>query len=106
MPRVPIGLALLWTLCCLGAVPRPASAAPATNWMWIWDTDQPHPPETVFFRQTFRLPRAPLSARLLITADDQFAAYVNGRAQPVAQGHDWTTVQEFDVTRLLHAGQN
>jgi hypothetical protein len=74
--------------------------------MWVWAADHARTPETVFFRHRFRLTRAPLSAKLLIVADDAFSAYLNDSSKPIAEGHDWTTVQEFDVTRRLHAGQN
>lgn len=106
MPRVRLCLALLAILVCLSTAAVPGLAAPAANWMWIWTTDGEHPPETVFFRQKFRLAKAPVSARLLITADDQFTVYLNERKQPIGAGQDWTTVQEFDVTAYVHAGQN
>lgn len=82
------------------------AGALAENWTWIWAPDGAHPPETLWFRRSFRLPAAPVSARLLITADNAFAAYLNENKQPVAQGADWTVVQEFDVTRFLKAGPN
>jgi len=46
------------------------------------------------------------TSKLLITADDNFRAFLNETKTPVAQGNDWTTVQEFDVTRFLKAGDN
>ena len=99
---------LCLTLLCLGllSVPYTVPSQPASDWKWIWAAEPPRAPETYFFRQKFRLPRAPLSAQLLIAADDLFLAYVNGSKQPVAQGNDWTVVQEFDLTRFLRAGQN
>lgn len=103
MPRARICFALLWMLVGLAC---PALGEPATNWMWIWTAKPTPAPETVFFRQRFRLPQAPLSAKLLIVADDLFSAYFNGSKEPNATGNDWTTVQEFDVTRLLRAGEN
>ena len=90
--------------CCAA---RPCSSAPApANWAWIWTADGTHPPETVFFRSTFRLTRAVTNARLLITADDNFRAFLNESRKPVATGNDWTTVQEFDLTKQVHLGEN
>ena len=83
-----------------------APAAPATNWMWIWAGTDAKTPDTVFFRQTFRLPAKPLAAQLRIVADDQFVAYFNGQKKPIATGNDWTTVQEFDVVGALQKGDN
>src|SRR5690348_8914578 len=85
---------------------RPASGQSLANWKWIWAGGQAKTPETVFFRQKFTLPKGIVSGRLLITADDKFSAYLNDSKRPVAQGSDWTTVQEFDVTRLLKPGDN
>ena len=104
MPRV----AALVIGCVLLLAPFPAFAAPAaaTNWMWVWAKDDAKTPDTVFFRQTFRLPASPLAARLRIVADDQFRAYLNGQKKPVATGSDWTTVQEFDVAAALKKGDN
>lgn len=92
-------LSLLW----FGTI---GSAKAATNWIWIWAADGTHPPETLYFRQRFKLARRPLAAHLLITADDSYTAYLNDRTASVASGNDWTTVQEFDVTRFLKAGDN
>src|SRR5579884_3901355 len=106
MPRVRLFVACLLLILCVLLSVRPASGDPAKNWMLIWSADDAHAPETLWFRQRFRLPKAPVSARLRITADDSFKAYLNERKAPVATGSDWTTVQEFDVTRYLKAGPN
>ena len=103
-PRI---AALIAFCCVLWTATFPAFAAPAaTNWMWVWAKDDAKTPDTVFFRQTFRLPARPVSARLLIVADDQFRAYFNGQKKPAATGADWTTAQEFDVSAALQKGDN
>jgi hypothetical protein len=84
----------------------PISASAAANWTWIWGADGTHPPETLYFRLRFRLPRKPVSAQLLITADDTFTAFLNERTSPIGEGADWTTVQGIDVSRFLVAGDN
>lgn len=95
--------------------PNPKSKIPDTQrstpnapaaWKWIWRDQTAKPNETAFFRMKFRLPKAPVSARLLVVADDSFTAWFNERKTPAASGNDWTTVQEFDVTRQLKAGEN
>ncbi len=107
MPRITAFFALLCVLSgVLGTAPPAAFAAPPANWMWIWAKADAKTPDTVFFRQTFRLPAKPLAARLRIVADDQFLAYFNGQKKPAATGNDWTTVQEFDVTAALQKGDN
>ena len=87
------------------SAPKPTAAVPA-RWMWIWRTLTAKSPETVFFRAKFRLGKAPTSARLLISADDNFTVWFNERKEVAATGNDWTSVQEFDVTRQLKAGDN
>lgn len=98
--------ALPLIVCLFGSLPKSASADPATGWTWIWAADPSPVPDNVYFRETFRLPAAPSSAILLITADDSFKVYVNGNPKMAGQGNDWTTVQEFNITKLLTKGQN
>lgn len=90
----------------IGVVPVVATADPAPGWMWVWAPDTAPFPDTVYLRETFRLPSAPASATLVITADDSYSAYINGDKTPVAQGADWTTVQQINVTRQLTKGVN
>ena len=107
MPRFVVLFAFsMMAFCCLFAAPRGASAAVATNWMWVWAKEDTRTPDTVFFRQTFKLSAKPVSARLRIVADDQFRAFLNGQEKPFATGADWTTVQEYDVSGLLQKGDN
>jgi Glycosyl hydrolase family 14 len=95
---------LLAALLCATAGAQPQANS---GWYWIW---APMPaattPDTVYIRETFRLPAAPTSATLLITADDTFAAFFNGAKKPAAQGSDWTSIHEFNVTRQLVKGAN
>jgi hypothetical protein len=88
--------------------PRPDNRQPTTadGWMWVWTAEAARAPETVFFRHRFTLAKKPVAAKLLITADDLFTATLNESKQAVAQGNDWTVVQEFDVTNFLKAGEN
>ncbi len=76
---------------------------------WIWRAEG-DPKVTVpdgerYFRRGFELSRdvAVKEARLLITADDEFDAIVNGK--PVGSGK-WPTLSEFDLTGKLEGGPN
>ncbi len=109
MLRSPVRFALFAFLLCLvcSALSRPVACAPAPPaWSWIWAADSAHPPETVYFRAPLRLTRLVTAAKLLITADDNYRLYVNESKKSVAQGNDWTTVQEFDLTRQVKIGDN
>lgn len=109
MSRSYVRSALFAFWCCLALcrLPVPGLCAPAPPvWAWIWAADGTHPPETVYFRTHFRLPKTIMAAKLLITADDNFRAYLNETKRPVAEGYDWTTVQEFDLTKQVQAGDN
>jgi hypothetical protein len=104
--RIALRLTLLTLAFVLLIGFDPGRCHAATNWTWIWSPDGTHPPETLYFRQRFRLQRKPLSVQLLITADDTFTAYLNEGRTPVGAGADWTTVQGIDVTRYVHEGDN
>jgi hypothetical protein len=98
---------MLWLLCfsLLILAGGPVFGQNVTNWKWIW-AESKAPPDTVFFRQRFQLPKNIVSGRLQITADDNFSVYLNESKNAIAKGSDWTTVQEFEVTRFLRAGDN
>ena len=77
---------------------------------WIWTSSSNStigaPIGTRYFRTSVTLPegRRVRRALLLATADDNFAAFVNGR--PVGKGAGWAVVKPFDVTSTLHPGVN
>ena len=63
----------------------------------------------MLLRRPFRLPGHPLVANLLITADDYYKLYVNGRfvGQGPAPGYGFRyNVNAWDVTEFLAAGGN
>lgn len=70
---------------------------------WIW-----YPGDTSvadrWFRKTFALDALPPQARLRITCDNGYQVTLNGVA--IGSGSRWETVQEYDVTPALRAGQN
>ncbi len=81
---------------------------------WIWHNEASFGPELEaprgqrLFRRRFAVAGPLRRARLVITVDDQFTAWVNG--QPVAksdgQGDAWRRPQQADVTKLLVPGDN
>ena len=83
------------------AIPTVQNPLPA-YWIWYHTTrDQ----QTVYFTKHFSLTSIPSSARLFITCDDSFHAYLNGRL--VAQGTDFHKVQNPVIpARYLVKGVN
>ncbi len=83
----------------------PASApdqqifSPAAYWIWFGDAVGER-----CFRRTFPLTEVPAKARLRVTGDDGYSAWVNGKQ--VGSGHSWQRVQEYDVTVQLRGGVN
>ncbi len=83
------------------------AAPPADpSWIWIEGEGPPHwaPAEPRFFRRAFDVPAVPRRAVLLITADDEFEAFLNGAR--VGSGDSWQWVYRFDVGPLLRQGRN
>ncbi len=87
-----------------------------TAWRAKWITrpdDRKDDPVVPRFVRRFRLPEAPVRARLYITACGVYRAQINGQyAAPDLLAPGWTSYnkihqyQTYDVTELLSAGQN
>ncbi|MEP6664262.1 MAG: DUF4038 domain-containing protein, partial [Verrucomicrobiota bacterium] len=78
---------------------------------WIWFPEgkpaQDAPAAKRFFRKAFVLPegKAIKSAQLRVSADDKFAARLNG--ETLGGEQNWKTGKQFDdLARLLKAGEN
>jgi hypothetical protein len=76
---------------------------------WIWhpaeDGAVSAPAGTKYFKKVFQVDPATLeAAKLLVTADNSFVAWVNGKE--VAKGADWKTPQEISITPHLKSGEN
>jgi alpha-L-rhamnosidase len=77
---------------------------------WIWNPGGTPtigaPIGTCYFRRTVELPagRRVRKAVFFATADDSFAAYLNGH--PVGNGRSWADMHKFDVTTRLRPGTN
>jgi alpha-L-rhamnosidase len=78
---------------------------------WIWypegDPGTSAPPGTRYFRRSVTIPAGKTveTARLLLTVDDSFIAYLNGREIARSTG-TWQQAVTVDVTGQLHSGNN
>ncbi len=105
--RTGVAALLYLLLVCFAAAADAAPDPPASQTpAWIWASSPAKPPDTGFFRHRFRLPMGVTSAKLAITADNSYRVTIDESKKPIAQGTDWATVQEFDVTRSLKPGDN
>src|SRR5262249_27096548 len=79
-----------------------AQAAPALHWIWLDEGNplQEAPAGACFFRRAFTLDR-PEPAVLEITADNGYTVWLNGTE--VGAGHEWQSIQTYDVRKLLVA---
>lgn len=87
-------------LATLAAAAEPAASLPE----WIWSSNKPGGNEVVYFRRTFELDKAVKEAKLLVSCDNVFTAWVNG--EQVAKGNAWQAPSTTDVTKRLTAGSN
>ena len=83
---------------------RFALAAPLS---WIWN--DPHAAEKakaghVYFRKTVKLDKVPEDATAVMTADNTFTFYVNGKE--VGSGNDFKNGYVFDLRSYLKSGEN
>ncbi len=71
---------------------------------WIWGPVEMGVNGEVGFRRVFTLTARPAAARLRVTADDGYTAWINGRE--IGRGDQWTRVQDHDVASALSPGTN
>jgi alpha-L-rhamnosidase len=78
------------------------------SWIWLPEGNPASsaPVGRRYFRRTVTVPdgRPVRTAHLLMTADNEFVAFING--QRVGAGNNFKSVSDFDVTTQLHAGEN
>ncbi|HEV2211181.1 MAG TPA: glycosyl hydrolase [Verrucomicrobiae bacterium] len=86
----------------------PARKSPLQAAQWIsYPEGNPAvsaPPGTRYFRRVVELPAAPVSAQLVLTVDNSFELWVNGRA--AGTGDNFNQTYSFDIRPLLHVGTN
>ena len=84
-----------------------ASATSASLGHWIWtsaDAGHKAPAQTVYFRKSIHLPSAPTEGRVIVTCDNSFKLFVNGK--PAGSGDDFLKPQLIDITSFLVDGAN
>jgi hypothetical protein len=90
--------------------PDPAGVrAQVLTGKWIWASEPPAgdtPPagQKVTLRKTWNLPEVPARAGVVLTADNEYELYVNGRK--VGADGEWGTVELFDLQNHLTNGPN
>ena len=98
-----------------GWIGAPSTSAPdfgGTSWIWYPEGDPAStaPQATRYFRRTLDLPAGATvsTARFLLTADDDFDLYVNGRkiASSPRVTDSWKQSMLVDVASALHPGTN
>lgn len=86
----------------------PAEQLGAAQWIWFPEGNPAVavPPGKRYFRTTFTVePRQPVeSARLVMTADNAFTCWINGRQ--AVSGDDFTRTFTSDITPLVKPGLN
>lgn len=84
-----------------------SATTPALEAKWIWGKSGSNPPpagETVVLRKDFTLPADPVRGAALLTCDNEFTLYVNGRE--VERGADWTQLHSIALHSILKKGDN
>lgn len=88
--------------------PQPAAAGQSPlQGKWIWSrahTADAAAGETVVFRRQWELPALPAQAVAVISCDNSYVLYVNGRR--VHSGENWETPDAVRLTPHLKAGPN
>ncbi|HEX2313883.1 MAG TPA: family 78 glycoside hydrolase catalytic domain, partial [Thermomonospora sp.] len=103
-----------WRGSWIGAPGADASLPDLTGTNWIWypegDPANNAPVATRYFRGAFDLAAVPQGARLVMTADDGFTAWVNGAEvggrEPRPEQNNWRRPIVVDVTERLRPGRN
>lgn len=86
-----------------------SSAASNRSAKWIWGASASNaaiPPsgEAISLRKTFQLPKGVASAAALITCDNSFVLYINGRE--VERGDAWEQPRVVNLRQQLRNGEN
>ena len=72
---------------------------------WIWTNDNPSEQQTAYFRRTFELAQ-PGPAELVVTADNSYELFVNGKSLGQDTDSNWATAERFNIQPLLKPGRN
>ena len=105
-----IGCMLLFfvTLITTYGVGEGAPEKPFQGASWVWDkllasqSDQGSEPR--YLRRSFTLSAKPTKAELLITADNNYAVFING--EKVGEDGNWNSIETYNVVKHLKQGSN
>ncbi len=91
-----------------------ATGLAGADWIWLAPQNTPaqdtpgidSPPGPCYFRRHFELPRdrTPVSAELIIAADNRFSVLVNGKQ--AGAGANFTRAERLDISDRLRPGSN
>ncbi|MDG1890485.1 MAG: HEAT repeat domain-containing protein [Verrucomicrobiota bacterium] len=70
----------------------------------IWISDQQIADERAWFSKVFHVPEPPGEGRLIITCDNAFVAYLNGKE--IGRDVSWESVEVLDLPTNLKQGRN
>ena len=96
-----------WRAKWIGASSRSATSLESAEWIWTPEKDVGivYPPGARYFRWNVTLPEARIDrARVLMTADNSFVLYVNGKR--ASGGNNWGVAQSIDAAPFLTSGIN
>ncbi|QEG39638.1 DUF1549 domain-containing protein [Roseimaritima ulvae] len=87
-------------------LPRdPSSPTRELHSHWIWNrSDHNAPPQTLVFRKQITLEQPIVSGTAVLTCDNEFTLYVNGRK--LDAGTQWTEVKAVDLADAFQQGRN
>ncbi|MCB1439602.1 MAG: sel1 repeat family protein [Nitratireductor sp.] len=88
------------------AAPTAIAGMEDTGASWIWHRDDP---DQVFFRREIDMHYHPLAAILRITADNEYAVYLNGGMIGEDTGDSasvWNRAESYDIAPYLRDGKN
>ncbi|MFT4546353.1 MAG: azurin [Verrucomicrobiales bacterium] len=80
-----------------------AKITPPPSPQWIW-TSKSAKNETIYARRQWTLSAPMKSAKLTITCDNGFTAFING--QKLGGGNEWSNRYEFELKKHLRNGDN
>ena len=88
-------------------VDKPGSGSNPPEVKWIWGKSENDPPkagETIVLKYDFKLANAPIRGGAMLTCDNEFTLFVNGREAD--RGTEWTQLHSLPLHTLLKKGDN
>lgn len=70
----------------------------------IWSSNKQEDQDKAWFAKSFALEEKPILSELIITCDNEFTAYLNGKE--IAQGNDWVRPLRINLQGKLRRGKN